>query len=62
MPRIDYDEYWFVLEPGQWENDDGPAGWYAVGNDDDSIIAYFATGGEAELYRLLRVNRSEQAG
>jgi hypothetical protein len=31
---------WFLMAPGQWENDDGPSEWWAVGHEDYGIVAY----------------------
>lgn len=39
-------ESWSVLEPGMWENETGPKGWYAVCND-DGIVAYFGNRADA---------------
>ena len=47
---------WSVMEPGMWENDDGPEGWYAVTNT-DGIVAYFATEADAYRWRLDMINR-----
>jgi len=47
---------WQVVEPGQWENEDGPEGWWAV-VDDNGIVAYFGTEADAYRYRLFMVNR-----
>lgn len=47
---------WQVAEPGMWENDKGPVGWYAV-MDDDGIVAYFANGADAYRWRMSMVNR-----
>ena len=44
-----------VMAPGQWENDDGPDGWYAVVND-DGIIAYFGSETLALGFRLWYIN------
>ena len=38
-----------VMDPGMWENSEGPVGWYAVTNE-NGIIAYF--GREADAYRF----------
>ena len=35
----DMDELIVVHLPGEWENEDGPLGWYAV-SDSDGIFAY----------------------
>ena len=40
---------WQVHEPGDWQNDTGPEGWYAVSND-NGIVAYF--GRESDAYRF----------
>jgi hypothetical protein len=50
-------ECWQVDEPGMWENDQGPHGWWAVSNDDDSIVAYFAKPEDAYRWRLDQINR-----
>ena len=49
-------ETWSVLEPGQWENEEGPDGWYAVCND-DGIVAYFGVEEAAFRFRLAEINR-----
>lgn len=49
-------ETWQVFEPGMWENDTGPKGWYAVAND-DGIIAYFGNEADAFRFRLAEINR-----
>jgi len=35
------DNYWWILEPEKWVNEDSPKNWYAIGNNDQGIIAYF---------------------
>ena len=50
-------EDWAVHEPGMWENDQGPKGWWAVSNDDESIVAYFAKPEDAYRWRLDMINR-----
>lgn len=49
-------DVWSVLEPGTWENDEGPRGWYAVAND-DGIVAYFGNEADAFRFRLAEINR-----
>lgn len=44
-----------VMPPGQWENDDGPKGWFAV-VDNDGIIAYFMREEDAFFFRLALIN------
>lgn len=50
-------EVWAVFEPGTWENDTGPEGWFAVAND-VGIVAYFASGEDAYRFRLAEINRA----
>ena len=50
-------ESWTVLDPGMWENNDGPEGWYAVAND-DGIVAYFGKEADAYRFRLAEINRT----
>lgn len=45
-----------VMEYGQWENEKGPKGWYAVCGK-DGIIAYFEDSGDAFRFRLDYINR-----
>lgn len=45
-----------VLASGQWENDQGPEGWFAVCNDNDGIIAYFYDEALALRFRLDYIN------
>lgn len=45
-----------VLAPGQWENDQGPRGWWAVCTEEDGIIAYFGTEERAFWFRLALIN------
>lgn len=47
----------FVLDPGVWANDIGPKDWYAVGTDDDGVIAYFFRESDAYRFRLDYINR-----
>lgn len=47
---------WSVHDPGMWENDDGPEGWYAVSNH-QGIVAYFHDENDAYRYRLDQINR-----
>ena len=47
---------WSVMDPTQWENNEGPTGWYAVAND-HGIIAYFADESAAFRFRLAETNR-----
>ena len=50
-------EDWYVMAPGIWENDDGPKDWWAVGNEDEGIVAYFSTQRAAYRFRLAEINR-----
>jgi hypothetical protein len=50
-------EMWSVLAPGQWDNTEGPEGWYAVCND-NGIVAYFADAPTAFRFRLAEINRA----
>jgi hypothetical protein len=45
-----------VIPPGQWNNTEGPEGWYAV-CDNKGIIAYFGKGSDAYRFRLSEINR-----
>lgn len=47
-----------VEEPGMWENENGPADWYAVSTSDNGIVAYFPTAGQAYSYRLTLINNA----
>lgn len=49
-------EKWSVLEPGMYETQHGPAGWWAVAND-NGIIAYFGDEKTAYRFRLAEINR-----
>ena len=49
---------WSVFSPGTWENDRHPADWYAVGNDDEGIIAYFARESHAVGFRVATISRA----
>lgn len=49
-------EDWSVLEPGAWENEEGPKGWNAVAND-EGIVAYFRDSKDAFSYRLTKINQ-----
>lgn len=51
-------EFWFVAAPGMWDNDDGTIGWWAVGNDDQGLIAYFKNEQDAFRFRLDQINRT----
>jgi hypothetical protein len=44
-----------VMAPGQWENDAGPKGWFAVA-DESGIVAYFGTERAAFFFRLALIN------
>ena len=47
-----------VHDPGSWENEDGPAGWYAVSVDHEGgIVAYFRDEADAFRWRLDYINR-----
>lgn len=48
-------DVWTVMEPGMWENNDGPEDWWAVCND-DGIVAYFGNKSDAYRFRLDRIN------
>lgn len=48
---------WSVSEPGAWDNDQGPLGWYAVLNT-EGIVAYFQNGADAFRFRLAEINRA----
>ncbi len=50
-------EDWQVDEPGMWENETGPKGWWAVSNGHESIVAYFAKPEDAYRWRLSMINR-----
>lgn len=41
---------------GGWENDAGPADWWAVSTADEGIIAYFAHEEDACRFRLDFIN------
>lgn len=45
-----------VLDPGMWENDAGPAGWYAVMTEDFGIVAYAMSETVALNIRLAIIN------
>lgn len=45
-----------VMGPGDWENESGPANWWAVVSD-DGIIAYFGEETDALRFRLDYINR-----
>lgn len=45
-----------VHDPGMWENEDGPKGWWAVSNE-DGIIAYFGDEVSAFRFRIDYINR-----
>lgn len=47
---------WQVHGPGMWENEEGPAGWFAVSND-EGIVAYFGNEDDAFHWRLAMINR-----
>ena len=49
-------DVWSVHEPGMWDNDDGPEGWFAVSNN-DGIVAYFGKEEDAFRFRLAEINR-----
>lgn len=49
-------EEWCVMEPGLWENETGPKGWYAVSND-EGIVAYFGKEGDAYKFRIDKINQ-----
>lgn len=50
-----------VLSPEMWENETGPAGWYAV-VDATGIIAYFAREEDACAFRLWLINLRVNGG
>lgn len=45
-----------VHEPGRWENEDGPEGWFAVSLPESGIVAYFGEGTHAYAFRLAVIN------
>ena len=49
-------DIWTVYEPGVWQNNDGPADWFAVAND-EGIVAYFGQESDAFRFRLAEINR-----
>lgn len=52
-----------VHDPMQWENSEGPKGWYGVSDDDSGgIVAYFSTEKAAFQYRLSLINQRLNAG
>lgn len=51
-----------VHDPGQWENEEGPEGWFAVSHDDYGIIAYFCDEKAAFHYRLMLINQMLNTG
>lgn len=58
MPRTINEACDFVSvhAPGQWENDEGPKGWYAISSDHDGIVAYAGTENLALHIRLAIIN------
>ena len=47
-----------VHAPGMWDNDTGPASWYAVSSDiEGGIVAYFRDEVDALCWRLDYINR-----
>lgn len=50
-------ETWSVYPPGSWENETGPAEWYAVANN-NGIVAYFGKETDAYRFRLDAINRA----
>lgn len=46
-----------VDAPVLWENDTGPADWWAVSTGADGIIAYFFSEVDAFRFRLDYINR-----
>lgn len=49
-------EVWSVHEPGSWENDSGPKGWWAVSNR-EGIKAYFGEEADAFRWRMSQICR-----
>lgn len=47
----DMTEFWFLDAPETWHNNAGPKGFWAVGNDDEGIISYFANEQYANQFR-----------
>ena len=45
-----------VIDPYEWENENGPVGWFAVCNE-EGIIAYFMNETDAYRFRLDLINR-----
>jgi hypothetical protein len=46
-----------VYYPGEWQNEVGPKGWYAVSVLDRGILAYFQEESDAFRWRLAEINR-----
>ena len=47
---------YYTLAPEQWENAEGPEGWWAVAHDDLGIVAYtFSEQTALDLCRMLDV-------
>lgn len=47
-------EIWYIHEPGDWENDDGPKEWWAVSNE-EGIKAYFGDEIDAVGYQWTKI-------
>lgn len=50
--NYDEEEQILVHEPGEWNNEDGPKGWYAISNE-DGIFAYASTLEMATAIKLM---------
>lgn len=50
-----------VMAPGQWDNEEGPKDWFAVG-DDNGIIAYCGNETLALHLRLAIINSRLNSG
>ena len=50
-----------VMDPGTWQNDAGPPGWFAVG-DDDGIFAYAVDFAHAVVIRDMARMRAKISG
>lgn len=48
---------WTVYSPDEWENGEGPKGWWAVA-EGSTIVAYICEERDAFRYRLDRINQA----